>query len=186
VSGIGVFITEIRRRRVLSTATLYIVAAWVAIQVADVAFDAGVLRLALRTVFVAAFLGFPIALVVGWYYDITRRRIVRTAPVGTDSSFDGSLHKRDYPTLASLAAVWTIAEMAPPGSMFSSAAREPLYIFLGEDPRALDGASKTIEMEPAAPYTLANLRNHDLRAGRYLEALSALRQAIDSGWRAAW
>ncbi len=38
------FIKDIGRRRVLSNAAVYIVAAWVAIQVADLAIDAGVVR----------------------------------------------------------------------------------------------------------------------------------------------
>ena len=47
------FIQDADRRRVLSNAALYIVAAWVVIQVADLAIDAGVLRWPLRNVFVA-------------------------------------------------------------------------------------------------------------------------------------
>ncbi len=89
------FIKDIGRRRVLSNAALYIVAAWVAIQVADLAIEAGVVRWPLRNIFVAASLGFPVALVLSWFYDITRRVIVRTPPIGADSSFDESLNKRD-------------------------------------------------------------------------------------------
>ncbi len=106
---IGQFIKDAGRRQVLPTVALYIVAAWVAIQVADLAIDAGVLRWALRDVFVAAFLGFPVTLIVAWFYDVTRRGIARTPPVGADASFDKSLHKRDYLLFASLAAVWAVA-----------------------------------------------------------------------------
>ncbi len=70
----------------LSNVALYIVAAWVVIQVADLAIDAGVIHLPLRGVFVAAFLGFPVALVLSWFYDVTRRGFVRTPPVGADTS----------------------------------------------------------------------------------------------------
>ncbi len=108
---IGQFIKDAGRRRVLPTVALYIVAAWVAIQVADLAIDAGVLRWPLRNVFVAAFLGFPVALILSWFYDVTRRGIVRTPPVGADASFDRSLHKRDYLLFASLAAVWFVANV---------------------------------------------------------------------------
>ena len=46
---------DARRRRVLPNAVLYIVAAWVAIQVADLAIDAGYLRgLSLRNIWNAA------------------------------------------------------------------------------------------------------------------------------------
>lgn len=78
MSRTGTFIKDARRRRVLANAALYIVTAWVAIQVADLAIDAGVIRLALRDVFVTAFLGFPIALIVSWFYDFTRHGLVRT------------------------------------------------------------------------------------------------------------
>jgi hypothetical protein len=92
---------------VLCNAALYIVAAWVVIQVADLAIDAGVIRWPLRDVFVAAFLSFPVALVLSWFYDVTRRGIVRTPPVGADDSFDEPLHKRDYLLFALFAAAWT-------------------------------------------------------------------------------
>ena len=108
---IGKFIKDAGRRRVLPNAVLYIVAAWVAIQVADLAIEAGVLRWALRNVFVAAFLGFPVALIISWFYDVTRKGVVRTPPAGADASFDKSLHKRDYLLFASLAAVWVVANV---------------------------------------------------------------------------
>jgi TolB-like protein/Tfp pilus assembly protein PilF len=111
VGRIGQFIQDAGRRRVLSNAALYIVAAWVVIQVADLAIDAGVLRWPLRNVFVAAFLGFPIALILSWFYDVTRRGIVRTPPRDADSSFDESLNKRDYLLIASLAAVWVVGNV---------------------------------------------------------------------------
>ena len=105
----GKFIKDASRRRVFANAALYVVAAWVAIQVAGMAIDAGLLRLALRDVFVAAFLGFPAALVISWLYDFTRRGLVRTPSVGADASFDRSLRPRDYLLFASLAAVWAMA-----------------------------------------------------------------------------
>ncbi len=101
---IGQFIRDAGRRRMLPTIALYIVAAWVAIQVADLAIDADIIRWPLSNVFVAAFLGFPVALIFSWFYDITRRGILRTPPIGADASFDRSLQKRDYLLFATLAA----------------------------------------------------------------------------------
>jgi len=109
IGRFGRFFKDARRRRVLPNALLYIFAAWVTVQVADLSIEAGVIRLALRDVFVAAFLGFPIALIVSWFYDITRKGIVRTPPIGARLSFDGSLHTRDYLLFATLAAVWAMA-----------------------------------------------------------------------------
>ena len=52
---IGQFMSDARRRRVLPNAALYIVAAWVTIQVADLAIEAGLIRWSLRDFFLAAF-----------------------------------------------------------------------------------------------------------------------------------
>jgi len=109
VDKISKIVNEASRRRVLATTALYVVAAWATIQVADLAIEAGLLRWTLRNVFVATFLGFPVALVVAWFYDITRKGIVRTAPAGAPASFDSSLGRRDYALLTSLAATWALA-----------------------------------------------------------------------------
>ncbi len=123
----------------LSNAALYIVAAWVVIQVADLAIDAGVIRWPLGDVFVAAFLGFPIALIVSWFYDVTRRGIVRTPPVGVDDSFDESLHKRDYLLFVLLAAVWAVAVLYvhTPAPIDKSIAILP-FENRGHDPQGAD------------------------------------------------
>jgi tetratricopeptide (TPR) repeat protein len=109
MSPIRIIADEIRRRRVLPTVAVYIVAAWVTIQVADVAIDAGVIDLPLRSVFVAAFVGFPIALIASWFYDVTRHGIVRTPPVDADSAFDTAPRIKDYGALAALVLVWGAA-----------------------------------------------------------------------------
>lgn len=58
------FFKEARRRRVFWGAALYIVAAWIVLQVADHAFEAwGVLDQDLRYIWIGAFLGFPFALI---------------------------------------------------------------------------------------------------------------------------
>ena len=106
---IRLVVGEIRRRRVLPTVALYIIAAWVTIQVADVAIDAGVINIPLRSVFVAAFVGFPIALVASWSYDITRHGIVRTPPAGADTSFDPTLRTKDYAVFAAPILTWVVA-----------------------------------------------------------------------------
>ena len=62
-SYFGKIIGELQRRRVLRTAALYIVAAWLAMQVADVVFPAlGISDRALRFVLFGAILGFPLCL----------------------------------------------------------------------------------------------------------------------------
>jgi len=78
-------------------AGLYIVGAWVIIEVADVLFPAwGIPDTALRFLIIAAALCFPIALVFGWIFDITSDGIVRTRKAGEDDSPDTKLQRLDY------------------------------------------------------------------------------------------
>jgi TolB-like protein len=97
---------ELRRRKVLRLAALYIVGAWVVLQVADLAFESwDIASSALRYVWLGAILGFPIALIFGWRYDITTKGIVRTPPADAGTQIDLSLRRFDYLILALLVAV---------------------------------------------------------------------------------
>jgi TolB-like protein/Tfp pilus assembly protein PilF len=98
---------ELRRRRVFRTAGLYIVGAWLVIQVADVLFPGwGLPDAAINVLLIAAILGFPLALVFGWFYDITTRGIVRTQPDAEGGGADAiRLRRGDYLILSALAVV---------------------------------------------------------------------------------
>jgi TolB-like protein len=98
------FLKEARRRRVFRVAGLYIVAAWVLLQVADLLFESwGVSPSALRHVWIGAVLGFPVALILGWRYDISGGRIIRVA--GGDEAADLSIGRTDYIILTALAII---------------------------------------------------------------------------------
>jgi TolB-like protein/Tfp pilus assembly protein PilF len=104
-SGAGAFVRELRRRRVFRTAGLYVVGAWLVMQAADVFFPGwGLPDAAINVLLVAAILGFPLALVFGWFFDITAHGIVRTpdptAASGTDRL---PLQRTDYAVLVALA-----------------------------------------------------------------------------------
>ena len=101
---IGRFIKELRRRQVFGVAVIYVVAAWVLLQVADVIQDE--FPVDVRLVLIAAIVGFPIALVAGWRYDVTNRGIFRTAPASAQESFDTRLGAKDFALLAVLAIAW--------------------------------------------------------------------------------
>jgi TolB-like protein/Tfp pilus assembly protein PilF len=91
------FLRELRQRKVFRTAALYTIAAWVILQVADLAFPGlGIPEGAIRYVWVGAFLGFPLAVLFGWLYQITPQGIVRSAPLGADEAADISLKRTDY------------------------------------------------------------------------------------------
>lgn len=118
---------ELRRREVFRTAGVYVVGSWVILQVAALAFQSlEIPDSALIWVWIAIFVGFPLALVFAWRYDLTARGVVRTPEVEGDASADLSLRSIDYWILASLAAVAIFAvgktflevseiESTPPG-----------------------------------------------------------------------
>ncbi len=88
-------LAEMRRRRVFRVAALYLVGAWGVLQVADLAFESwGVPAAALRYLWIASILGFPLAIFLGWRFDIVDGRIVRVADSGETT--DLSLARTDY------------------------------------------------------------------------------------------
>jgi len=95
-----------RRRQMFRLVGLYIVGAWLIIQVADIAFPAwGIPDTALRYLFYAAFLCFPIAFILGWFFDIRKDGIYRTSKAGADETVETSLQRTDYAILTALLAV---------------------------------------------------------------------------------
>ena len=87
------FVQELRRRRVFNTVALYVVGAWVALQVTELALPGlGIPDVAIRHVWIGAFLLFPLVLVFGWRYDVSSGGIRRTAPLSApdaDTSLSG-------------------------------------------------------------------------------------------------
>lgn len=106
MAGFQKLLAELRRRRIFRTAGIYIVAAWVAVQVASLIFPAiEVSDAALRYVWLAALLLFPLALVFSWFFDVTPTGLNRTPPLRTGDAVDLSLRKTDYAILAALTLV---------------------------------------------------------------------------------
>ncbi len=74
-----------RRRGVFGVAALYAVGAWVVLQVADLAFPGwDIPESAIRYVWLGALLLSPVALIIGWRYDVSLEGIRRTATTGGD------------------------------------------------------------------------------------------------------
>src|SRR5262245_19587830 len=85
---------ELRRRKVVRVAIVYVVIAWLLIQVADATFEPiGLPDWANKLVIVLASLGFPLACGLAWAFDVTPRGIERTAstarPRGTPATAIG-------------------------------------------------------------------------------------------------
>lgn len=102
--GITRIFKEARRRRVFRVAALYIFGAWAALQIADLAFPGlDIAEAAIRYVWIGAILGLPLAVVLGWRYDIVGGRIVRTAV--SDANIALSINRADYLVFATVAIV---------------------------------------------------------------------------------
>ncbi|MEM8982659.1 MAG: tetratricopeptide repeat protein [Pseudomonadota bacterium] len=116
---LSTFLKELRRRRTFRTAGLYIVGAWLVMQVADLFFPAwGLPDSALNVLLIAAVLGFPIALVFGWLFDITDEGIVRTPPLNTSDEYEVSaLRGKDYAILAALGTMVVVIALGGIGEL---------------------------------------------------------------------
>ncbi len=105
---------ELRRRRVFNTVAIYIVGAWVTLQVADLAFPGlKVPESAIRHVWMGAFLLFPLVLIFGWRYDISTGGIRLTPSAGGPATGDTPLRRQDHWFIGamSIAALAVIAVM---------------------------------------------------------------------------
>ena len=72
---------ELRRRKVFRVAAVYLVAAWLAIQVADAVFEPmGLPAWSIKLVILLAVLGFPLACALAWAFDVTPSGVERTPP----------------------------------------------------------------------------------------------------------
>jgi TolB-like protein/Flp pilus assembly protein TadD len=102
---ISPYLQELRRRGVFGTAAIYIVAAWVGVQVASEVFPAfNIPEFAIRYVWLAALLGLPLALFVGWRYDLSMQGITRTSKAG-DEEKGMPLRRFDHLLLSGVAVV---------------------------------------------------------------------------------
>jgi TolB-like protein len=121
---------ELRRRRVFRLAGLYIVGAWVVIEVSSVFFPAwGIPDTALRYLFIAATALFPVALIFGWIFDITPHGIIRTEQLNSAESVDLSLRHSDYAILVALVAIGVVV----------------LYSSFGKIQQEIDDSIQTLE-----------------------------------------
>jgi len=92
---------EARRRKVFRTAALYVLGSWAALQVADVLFPGfGIPETAIQALVWTAALGFPVALIFGWLFDIGQGGIRRTPPPSAaETAEPRPLGSRDYALL---------------------------------------------------------------------------------------
>ncbi len=120
------FWQDLRRRKIYRLIGIYVVGAWLAIQVASTFFPAwGIPDTALRFLIIAAAMGFPVALVFGWFFDMTADGIVRTASATASDSVDLRLRRPDYLILSALALI-TVAILVGSFEKVRQATEEPV------------------------------------------------------------
>ena len=114
-------IADLRRRRVFRVAAAYGVVAWLIIEVADIVLPA--LRLpewVITAVVITALAGFPIALLLGWLFDVTPDGVVRTRPADEDAPAIRRVARRgiDFIIIGVLLAVigYLVYQQAPFGA----------------------------------------------------------------------
>jgi TolB-like protein len=78
---------ELRRRKVFRVVVVYLVVAWLLIQVAGATFEPmGLPPWTLKLVITLVALGFPLACGLAWAFDVTTKGIERTAPAGSPAT----------------------------------------------------------------------------------------------------
>jgi len=86
---------ELKRRNVVRIAALYVVASWVILQIADVLFEnLGVPDFAFRLVLGLLLLGFPVALMFSWVYELTPEGLKREKDIDRSQSITTETGKR--------------------------------------------------------------------------------------------
>ena len=77
-SGFQALIQELRRRRVFRVATLYVVSFWPVLQVVDILSPAlNISDATMKNLLLYFVLGFPIAIVIAWLYNLTPKGLVK-------------------------------------------------------------------------------------------------------------
>ena len=138
MAGLPKLVTELRRRRVFRAAGIYVVAAWVAIQVASLIFPAiDVPEAAIRYVWLIVVFLFPLAIVFAWFFEWTSSGLQRTAPANAAEQIDLSLRPADRLILAALAVVGLAVTWQMSANIRDSYPMLPVTIASGLDPNSV-------------------------------------------------
>lgn len=104
------FVAELRRRNVFRVAVLYLVAGWLTLQVADLLGPVfGVPDWTIRVVLLMLVLGFPLALIFSWIYELTPEGLKRESAVDRDASITDATGRRINLLIAGLLALAVVA-----------------------------------------------------------------------------
>ena len=100
-SKAGRWLAELKRRKVFRVAAVYLVGAWLLVQVAGTTFGPmGLPPWTLKLVITLAALGFPLACALAWAFDVTAKGIERTPSVtSADPAAPGVLEPKALPAV---------------------------------------------------------------------------------------
>lgn len=162
------FVRDLRRRKVFRAAGLYIVGAWVALQAASLVFPAiDVPESAIRYVWLAAILLFPVAIIFSWFFEVGASGLTRTPPPNADDEPDLSLRRTDYLIIGALATVVVAVTWQLSGSIAE----------VSEQPREEIARDRNVDPSSVAVLPLANLSGDPEQA--YF--VSGMQDALISG-----
>jgi len=138
------FLGELKRRNVIRMALLYIVAAWVLLQIADVLFDPlGLPAWTFRMVLGLLLLGFPLALIFAWVFEMTPEGLKRERDIDRSASVVAHTGRKMNTVIVVLLVVaiagLVIDRLVPEGGQPASAA----ITAAGPDPVAAHGEPGT-------------------------------------------
>jgi TolB-like protein len=153
------FFGELKRRNVVKVGAAYLIVAWLLIQVAATVlptFDAP--RWAVQTLTFVVILGFPVALVLAWVYELTPEGIKRTDDVPAAQSITPATgQKLNYVIIGALAVLLTFVVVD------SYVLEEPSSLPIGGEPSAAgvttSAGSALTDRTAAAPGVAAMMAN---------------------------
>ena len=119
--GLGSYFDELKRRNVFRVAAAYAVVGWLAIEVIDtLAPRMGMPEWVPGFVILLVLIGFPIALLISWAFEMTPEGLKKTADVDTGESIASTTgQKINYIIIAALALVVLVQQVSPSLSRIS-------------------------------------------------------------------
>jgi serine/threonine-protein kinase len=160
------FFAELKRRGVFKVAALYGAVAFGVLQGADIIFpNLGLPERALTVLVVVALLGFPVALLLAWGYELTGQGVKREEPAASGQLKEVEAQPRSARWLAGIAALVFVVLMV--GSGWWILARGP-----GEDFRAGAADASYAARVVVLPFTIRGSGEHDYLGEGIVDVLS--------------
>lgn len=157
------FLYELKRRNVIRVALLYLVTAWLLLQIADVGMASlGLPPWTARFILLLLALGLPLVLAFSWIYELTPDGLRRDAEVAGTGASAGTSRRLDLATLivalvaiAVVAADRLVPERSAPDAAVDVAASTPPAVPAGADTPP-DAAAPSIAVLPFDSFSAAD------------------------------